>query len=108
MMNDTIYMTLKVYKNGSSNIVYLADYLGADVGEIVNITFYKMGDADKKLSKLRKRVVKVGKGRGIYIDKRAGVEKGNIIVARIDPLVAAGEKDDTRVKAEEGFKEPFE
>ena len=55
MMNDTIYMTLKVYKNGSSNIVYLADYLGADVGEIVNITFYRMGDADRKLSKLRKK-----------------------------------------------------
>lgn len=107
-MKDAIYMTLKVYKNGSSNIVYLADYLGVNVGDIADISFYKMGDVNKKVTKLRKRVVKVGSGRGIYIDKHAGVNKGDMIVARIDLLVTSEEDDDTRVKAEESFKEPFE
>ena len=49
-MKDAIYMTLKVYKNGSSNIVYLADYLGVNVGDIADISFYKMGHGHNMIS----------------------------------------------------------
>lgn len=101
-------MTMKVYENGASHIVYLADHLGIDTGDMVGLTFYKMGDVSKKVMKLTKRVVKVGNGKGCYIDKRMDVAKGDIIIARIDPVNGKGEKDDTRVKTEEGFEGPLE
>lgn len=107
-MKETVYMTMKVYKNGVSHIVYLADYLGIDIGDMIGLTFYRMGDACKKVMKLTKRVVKVGSGKGCYIDKHTGITKGDIIIARIDPVCSKGEKDDTRVKTEEGFEGPLE
>lgn len=107
-MKETVYMTMKVFDNAGSHLVYLSDHLGIDVGDMVALTFYKMGDCDRKIMKLTKRVVKVGNGRGCYIDKRLGVIRGDVIIARIDPAGVAGEKSDARIKAEKGFEEPFE
>lgn len=104
-MKETVYMTLKVYHNGCTPLIYLADYLGFEPGDMVRMSFYKLGQPND-VQKLIKRVVSVGNGRGCYIDKRCGVCKGDIVVMRIEPFKEV--PDDSRIETEKRFEEPFE
>ena len=106
-MKETIYMTLKVYNFGISSLIYIADYLGIALGDVVRLTFYKLGDPDKNTQTLVKRVVKIGNAHGCYIDKKCGINKGDIVVVRIEPM-ESDTSDDTRIETQKGFEDPFE
>ena len=105
-MKETVYVTLRVFTNAASTLIYLSDYLGIEMGEVVRLTFYRMGDPEKEIFVLNKRVVRVGNAKGCYIDKSCGICRGDVIIARIEPFI--GDEDDTRVKTEEGFETPFD
>ena len=105
-MKETVYVTLKVFTNAASTLIYLSDYLGIEMGDVVRLTFYRMGDPEKETFVLNKRVVRVGNAKGCYIDKCCGICRGDVIIARIDPIV--GDESDPRVKTEKGFEDPFD
>lgn len=104
-MKDTVYTTVEARFINTSVAIYFSDILGYEPNDIVDLIFYKKGQPLKK-HKITKRVVKLGDGRGCYINKSCGVEKGDILVVCVRD--ANRGKDDTGIKTEEGFEESVE
>ena len=98
-------MTLKVGMVNQSSTIYFPNYLGFVAGDIVRLTLYKLGEP-KNVYALTKRLVKIGNSRGCYIDKVCNINKGDLVVVRIQCI--QGCSDDTGIQVEEGFEEPFE
>lgn len=108
-MKETGYATLKIGAMNSSYTVHFPAVLGFEPGDIVKISCYRRGDADKKLFVFIKRVLKLGIGRGCIVNKSSGLKKGDVIIARIDYVGNGGSyTDDTGVQVKEGFEDPFE
>ena len=102
-MKDTVYITQKVHNTASSSYVFLADILDFRPGDMVKLTFHKKGDENRFMQSLIKRVVKIGNSQGCYIGKSYGVEKGDILVIRVDDA-----NDNTGIETEKGSEESLE
>lgn len=105
----TFYITKKLCATNKTTTLFLPNFLGIEVGDIVRLTCIEYGNP-KHRSMVIKRVCKLGgNGFGCYLDKSLGFKKDDIISVRVEYIgKARAETDDTRVEIEKGFEEDFD
>ena len=111
-MEDTknaVYVTKKLCTTNKSVTIYLPNFVGLEVGDVVRLTCYEYGNPAHK-SMVIKRVCKLGGSAiGCYLDKTLGFKKGDIVVARAEYIgKVKADSDDTGITVEKAFEKDFD